>query len=142
MNVVDQITAGIERLIGDPSKGHSMSSTRVTVLSIVIGLLEDGKLGLKSLITKFEENGMHNQVHSWRSGSDNEKISGAELEQALGRDTVEEIARDAGVPVEEVEHELAIVLPLVIDRFTPNGDIPDPACVQQAASLLRTKLVM
>ena len=142
MNVVDQITAGIEELIGSPTQGKWMSSTRTAIMGIVIGMLEDGKLGLKSLISKFEENGMQNQADTWKSSLPNEKISSEQVEKALGRDTIEKITQEAGVPIEEVEHELAIVLPTVIDRFTPNGEIPEPGCVQQAASLIRTKLVM
>jgi uncharacterized protein YidB (DUF937 family) len=142
MGIVDQITAGIEELIGSPTQGKWMSSTRTALMSMVIGMLEDGRLGLKSLITKFHENGMQNQAQSWCSTAQNEKISSEQVEKALGRDVVEQFAQEAGLPVSEVVHELAIVIPAVIDRFTPNGEIPEPGCVQQAASLLRTKLVM
>lgn len=142
MSVVDQITEGIESLIGSPTKGQRLSSTRTAILSMILEKIEDGKLGLKALINKFCDNGMANQVDSWRFSKKNEVISAAQIEKAFGREAIEEMAQEAGLPASEVEHELAIVIPVVIDQFTPGGKIPEPACVQQAASLLRTKLVM
>jgi YidB-like protein/Bacterial protein of unknown function (DUF937) len=50
-----------------------------------------------------------------------------ELEQAVGSTEIEQIAQQAGASPEETKEVLAQALPQVVDKVTPNGQIPDQA---------------
>ncbi len=126
--------------IGNPTQGAETSTTQTALLGIVLQRLEDGKLGFNALINRFHENGLTDHAKSWVGKGENKRVSCTEIEQALGKEHIEAIAKEAGIPPEEVAAELCDLLPMLIDKFTPDGKIPEPAVIQQAASLLRTKI--
>ena len=47
------------------------------------------------------------------------------LEQALGADTVDALAKQTGLSREEILSRLSAVLPNAVDKMTPNGRLPD-----------------
>jgi len=51
----------------------------------------------------------------------------------VGSKTISDLARQAGVSEQELLEQLSKVLPGVVDKLTPNGQVPDQ---QRVASLL------
>ena len=94
------------------------------------GLLAGGGLGrmlsggLRDLMGRFQQTGMSNVADSWVARGENRRISAAELEQALGSETIDELAAKSGVPREELLAELSARLPEVVDKMTPDGRLP------------------
>jgi uncharacterized protein YidB (DUF937 family) len=94
------------------------------------GLLAGGGLGkllsggLRDLIGRFQQTGMTNVADSWVSRGENRRISAAELEQALGSETIDDLAAKSGVPREDLLAELSQRLPEVVDKMTPEGRLP------------------
>lgn len=56
----------------------------------------------------------------------NQPITPDELHEALGPDTVNELSQQTGVPRNDLLSQLAQALPTLVDRFTPQGRIPNP----------------
>lgn len=56
---------------------------------------------------------------------DNEDVSGAEVEGALGASTIGKIAEQIGVDKGQASALLASVLPRIIDQLTPHGKVAD-----------------
>jgi uncharacterized protein YidB (DUF937 family) len=73
----------------------------------------------------FSAEGVRQLVSSWISTGENFPISPAELTQGLGAENVNLIAAQAGVPPETASHQLAELLPSLIDRLTPQGHVPE-----------------
>ena len=81
--------------------------------------------GLEELLQRFQQNGYGDIVNSWIGTGQNRPIAPDQLQQALSPETVDELSQQTGVPRHEVLSELSQALPTMVDRFTPQGRIPD-----------------
>jgi uncharacterized protein YidB (DUF937 family) len=81
--------------------------------------------GVQGLLQKFQESGLGDQVASWIGHGENAPVSGQQIKDALGSDTVTQIAEKAGVTPDAASGGLAALLPQLIDKLTPNGQVPE-----------------
>ena len=81
--------------------------------------------GLGGLLGKLTEAGQGSVVDSWVKPGPNQPIAPGNLENALGSQTISDLARQAGVSEQELLRQLSTVLPGVVDKLTPQGQIPD-----------------
>ncbi|HEY2756629.1 MAG TPA: YidB family protein [Pseudolabrys sp.] len=80
--------------------------------------------GLDSLIKQFDQTGHGDVAKSWVGTGQNKDISPNELEHALGDDTLNSLAEQAGLSKVEVLQHLSRQLPGAIDQMTPQGRVP------------------
>jgi uncharacterized protein YidB (DUF937 family) len=80
--------------------------------------------GLDSLIKQFDQTGHGDVAKSWVGTGQNKDISPNELQHALGDDTVNSLAEEAGLSKGELLQRLSNELPSAIDRVTPHGRAP------------------
>jgi uncharacterized protein YidB (DUF937 family) len=81
--------------------------------------------GLGELLQRFQQNGYGDIVNSWIGTSANQPIAPDQLHKALGPGVADELSQQTGVPRNELLSQLSQALPTMVDRFTPNGRIPD-----------------
>ena len=81
--------------------------------------------GLGDLLAKFQQAGLGDAAASWVGTGQNLPVSGEQVEGALGSDLLSQIARQIGLPQGEVAGHLSQMLPQVVDRLTPNGQLPE-----------------
>lgn len=82
--------------------------------------------GLQSLVEKFQNAGHGPAVQSWIGTGPNQPIQPAQVGAALGRQTIGDLARQAGVSEQELLNALSKALPGVVDKLTPQGALPSP----------------
>ena len=80
--------------------------------------------GLGGLLEQFQKNGQGDTANSWIGRGQNRAISPQELESAVGRDNVQQLADQSGRPYMDVLSELSTSLPRHVDQLTPEGRIP------------------
>ena len=113
----------------------------MSLFSQALEMLQDPNHGgLAGILEKFNQAGLADQVKSWIGTGANLPVSAEDIQRVLGSGRLQEIAAKAGLSHEQVSAELAKVLPQVVDKLTPNGQLPDNALVQQGLSMLRGKL--
>ena len=93
---------------------------------------------LISLLAKFRSNGLESAVESWIGVGQNRKISASQLQSILGNEQVAAIARRLGMSSADASSALAKLLPEIVDKLTPEGQLPSDDALKQAASLLST----
>jgi uncharacterized protein YidB (DUF937 family) len=81
--------------------------------------------GLGGLLVQFQRAGFGTQAGSWVGTGQNQALPLGALEQVFGRGGLAEIARMAGVSEDDASRGLAQLLPEMVDRVTPNGQVPD-----------------
>jgi uncharacterized protein YidB (DUF937 family) len=81
--------------------------------------------GLGELLQRFQQNGYGNIVDSWIGTGGNQPIAPDQLHEALGPGVTDELPQQTGVPRNELLSQLSQAMPTLVDRFTPNGRIPD-----------------
>lgn len=81
--------------------------------------------GLGGLLRQFESAGLGDHARSWVSPGQNQPLSPDALGRVFGADGLAAIARQAGLSQADTTAGLAQLLPEIIDRATPQGEIPD-----------------
>jgi uncharacterized protein YidB (DUF937 family) len=80
--------------------------------------------GIDGLMAKLKAGGLGGQVDSWVGTGENQPVEPAQLEQALGPDTVQRLSSGSGLDVGKLLPLLAMFLPQIINMLTPNGNVP------------------
>lgn len=80
--------------------------------------------GLGDLLKQFQENGHGDVASSWVGTGQNKDITPHDLGKALGDDTVNSLAEQAGLSRLELLQGMSQQLPSLIDQLTPHGRIP------------------
>lgn len=105
------------------------------ILNAVLGMLANGgqstgaaqaapQGGLGELIGMFQKAGMGNVMDSWIGTGANAPISGDQISQVLGHGRLGQLAQQMGVDPQQASGHLAELLPAIIDKLTPNGQVP------------------
>ena len=81
--------------------------------------------GLGGLLEQLQRAGYGEQAGSWVGRGQNLPLPPDALEKIFGRGGLEQIAGQAGISPEEASRGLSELLPEVVDRVTPNGEVPD-----------------
>lgn len=92
----------------------------------VVGMLVNNAGGISGLVDKFNQSGLGDIAASWVGTGDNKPVSPDQIVEALGQDKVDELAKEAGIPEKKGAEVLSQVLPSVVDKMTPDGEVPEP----------------
>jgi uncharacterized protein YidB (DUF937 family) len=79
--------------------------------------------GVKGLVTELEQKGLGPAVKSWVGTGENQPVSPAQVNDALGPNTLKDLAAKAGMSSEDLAAKLSEYLPKAIDKLTPQGKI-------------------
>jgi uncharacterized protein YidB (DUF937 family) len=90
--------------------------------------------GIDGLVAKLKAGGLGSQVDSWVSTGENQAVEPAQLQQALGPDTVQRLSSGSGLDIGKLLPLLAMFLPQIINMLTPKGNVPDGGLNGAAAS--------
>jgi uncharacterized protein YidB (DUF937 family) len=95
------------------------------LLESVIGMINNPQHGgLSGLVEKISAGGLADQVASWIGTGNNLPISAEQIQQVLGSSYVQELAAKMGINTADVAGSLASLLPQVVDKLTPDGQLP------------------
>lgn len=93
------------------------------VLALVMQLLQQSG-GLQGLLRQMQQSGYGDQAQSWVSTGQNQSINPDALSQIFGSGTLQQLAQQFGVPAEQLSGSVAQALPEVVNRMTPDGNVP------------------
>ena len=129
MGLLDGLISGMN---GTATQGQS------ALLQVALQLVQQSG-GLPGIISKLQHGGLADHVGSWIGTGQNMPISGGQLQEVLGSGAIGEIAQQLGLSHGETSSGLAQVLPQIIDKLTPTGQIPSDhgSLLSQAISVLQ-----
>jgi uncharacterized protein YidB (DUF937 family) len=129
VGLLDQLGGG--GLLGGPLGSMLGGGQNAGLAKVVVGMLTESQSGgLTGLVQSFTRNGLGEIVSSWVSTGQNLPISPQQIEHGLGSGQVQQIAQQAGVAPDAAKALLAQLLPLMVDKLTPNGKIPDASALE------------
>ena len=79
--------------------------------------------GLGGLLQKFQQAGLAEQAASWVSTGSNLPVNAEQIGAALGNSDLGALAAKFGLSTDQVSGGLADLLPQVIDKLTPGGQV-------------------
>ena len=112
-------------LMGGPQQGGSNPLLQMALQMLAGNGSGAAGGGLGGLISAFQNAGMGEQLKSWIGTGENQPISADQLTSALGSDRIRDIASQLGMSHGEVSGGLADMLPQMIDRLSPQGQLPE-----------------
>jgi uncharacterized protein YidB (DUF937 family) len=115
----------LDAVIGALGQGQG-ASAQGQLINVVAGMLgnDAGGGGLGGLVAQFNKAGMGDVIGSWIGTGQNAPVSGDQLSQVLGGDTIANIAQQLGLSQGDAAGQLSQMLPQIIDKLTPNGQAP------------------
>jgi uncharacterized protein YidB (DUF937 family) len=80
--------------------------------------------GLGDLVDRFRQTGRGDKAESWINPGSNATCDAADLEAALGEETISELTAKTGLSRSELLDRLCQTLPDAVDKMTPEGRMP------------------
>ena len=122
MGLLDNVLGAATQALGQQQGGgHDW-------VVLISGLLANGTAhgGLSGLLQQLQAGGLGEQVQSWISTGGNLPVSGDQLSSILvgAGGLLGQLAQQAGVSHAEAGHQLSQLLPQIVDRLTPQGQLP------------------
>ena len=130
-----------DKIISMASGSLSADSGQGGMLDQVLNIINNPSIGgIPGLISKFQNGGLGDVVSSWIGTGENQPVSGDQITNTLGADKIKEIASSLGVSDADAADGLASMLPQLIDKLTPEGQLPEGNALEQGLSSLVQKI--
>ena len=139
MGLLDQFSQMAGGLFGGDQQQQQQSPLLKMVLNFLSQSQGQGG-GLSGLVAAFQKNGMGEVVSSWVSTGKNIPISADQVQQGLGPELVQKIVGQSGMNTNEACSQLSSLLPNVVDKLTPEGQVPDQNFLDEALAMLKGRL--
>lgn len=128
---------GLLDQIGGMLGGSQQQGGAGDILAVAQHLLEQNG-GVQGLVQKFQQGGLGDAVASWVGTGQNLPVSADQIKQVLGSGQLNEIAGKLGLDPSQLSTQLAQHLPGLVDKLTPNGQVPQGGdLLAQGADLLK-----
>lgn len=124
MGLLDNLLGAAQQAMGAPGQTEGGSPD---LLKVAMGLLSaDGPHGgIGGLIQSFEQGGLASVVQSWVGTGQNLPVSAEQLQSVLGSEKVSQLAQQVGLNPAELTQHLSQMLPGLVDKLTPQGQVPE-----------------
>ena len=140
MGLLDNVgnLAGLAGALSGNSAGSALGNAALLGgLVNMLGGSQSSGGGLASILSGLQSSGLGDAVSSWVSTGQNQSITPDQLHQGLGADRIRELAKHAGLSEGDAASALSGLLPIVVDKLTPNGTMPSVSELPQMLNLLK-----
>lgn len=118
MGLMDSI---LSELGNGNSGGADLGSLAKTLLASQGG---DNSM-LDTVVNTMKEKGMGDEVSSWIGNGENASVTSSQLNKVLDSDMMDSISEKTGIPKEQISSTLATLLPVLVNKLTPEGKAGD-----------------
>jgi uncharacterized protein YidB (DUF937 family) len=129
MSFIDDIA---NKLFGSSGGGGNPTVTAV------LQMVNNHPGGFSGLLQTFHEKGLGGVASSWVDTGENQSISADQIRSVLGEEHIKQFAAKVGIPPDQASSKLAEYLPQVVDKLTPNGQVPTGNLMELGKSLLKS----
>ena len=111
------------------ARGPGGAASGDALQAVIAMLAQSGPdgCGLDGLVRQFQQGGLGELVASWIGTGRNLPVSPEQLLGVLGEERLGQFAHLLGVSRGDAALQLSSLLPQVVDRLTPDGQLPDTA---------------
>lgn len=137
MGLLDELVGKAAGMLG----GAQGEGQEQGLLGEVMGMLTGGQGGgLSGLVQNFKDKGLGDIISSWVSTGENQPISPDQIKEGLGSETIQNLASKVGVSPDDLSAQLSQFLPGIIDKLTPDGQVPEGGLLEKGLEFLKGKL--
>jgi len=108
--------------------GTQHASALNAILSLINSPQVGGLAGLQSM---FQQGGLGHIMSSWIGNGPNLPVSANQLQNVLHGGALQQAAQQAGMDSSQFTSTMSTLLPHLVDKVSPNGQLPDASALQQ-----------
>lgn len=125
MGLFDEVVSMAAAASGGQNAQHA------SALSAVISYMNSPQVGgIAGLQKMFQQGGLGAVFSSWVSNGQNLPISADQLQGVLHGGALQEVAQKAGLNPGQLTGMMSTLLPHLVDRLSPNGQLPEGGALQ------------
>lgn len=112
--------------------GSAQPAQHATAMGAILDYINSPQVGgLSGLSQMMHNQGLGGIVSSWIGTGQNLPISQDQLQGVLHSDALERVAAKVGMDPSQLTGMMTQLLPHVVDKLTPNGQMPDAGALEQ-----------
>ena len=116
---------------GSLSSGGVPPAQHATGLAAILEYVNSPQVGgVAGLQKMFQQGGLGNVISSWIGTGQNVPVSASQLQNVLHGGALQQVAQKAGIDPTQLTGMMASLLPHLVDKMTPNGEIPNASTLQ------------
>jgi uncharacterized protein YidB (DUF937 family) len=120
VSIFDTLTSAVEK---HPQVNDEQHSTLLKSAMEMFG----NSGGLSNLMNNAESQGLGHIVGSWIGNGPNQSVAPDQVQRMVGQDRINQLASRAGISSGIAGAALARMLPVLVDKLTPHGKLPQAA---------------
>jgi uncharacterized protein YidB (DUF937 family) len=110
----------------------AQQSQHASALGAILSLINSPQVGgLAGLQSMFQQGGLGHIMSSWIGNGPNLPVSANQLQNVLHGGTLQQAAQQAGMDSSQFTNTMSTLLPHLVDKVSPNGQLPDASALQQ-----------
>jgi uncharacterized protein YidB (DUF937 family) len=103
-----------------------------TALTAIMGYINSPQVGgLAGLQGMFQQGGLGHILSSWVGNGQNLPVSASQLQPVLHGGALQQAAEKAGLDPTQLTGMMSTLLPHLVDKLSPNGQLPDASALQK-----------
>ena len=126
MSILDTVTG----MLGGEGEGGGAAHT-------ILEMIQNHPGGAAGVVESFHNGGMGEVVSSWLGSGENAPVSADQIKSVFSNEQVAAVANKFGVSPDQASETIASLLPAVMDKLSPNGEVQSGDLMSQAGSLLK-----
>ena len=107
-----------------------------SLASNLLQMIQNQPGGLQGLLQCFHDKGLGGLASAWVSTGPNPPASADQIHDVLGGDKIKQLASAAGISPDIAGSAIGHILPALVDKLTPNGQVPEHNNIVDIASSL------
>ena len=125
MGLMDEVLA----MAGSSGAQQGQHATALTAIMAYINSPQVG--GIAGLQNMFQQGGLGSIVSSWIGSGQNLPVSASQLQNVLHGGALQQAAQQAGMDPSQLTGMMSSLLPHLVDKLSPNGQVPDASALQK-----------
>ncbi len=122
----------MDEVLAMAGSSGSQQAQHTTALAAIMAYINSPQVGgIAGLQHMFQQGGLGNIVSSWVSSGQNLPISASQLQNVLHGGALQQAAQQSGMDPSMLTTMMNSLLPHLVDKLTPNGQVPDANSLQQ-----------
>lgn len=120
------------------NKAFGAAGASNPIVGALLQMVNNHPGGFSGLLQTFQEKGLGGVASSWVGTGANQAITAEQIQSVLGNEHIQAFAAKAGISPEQASAKIAEYLPQVVDKLTPNGQLPQGNLMDAGKELLKS----
>ena len=121
----------LDEVLSMAGSSGSQQTQHSSALGAILSYLNNPQVGgIGGLQQMFQQGGLGNIISSWLGNGQNLPVSASQLQNVLHSGALQQAAQQHGIDPTQLTNMMSTLLPHLVDKLTPNGQVPDASALQ------------